>query len=227
MPSAILFDLDGTLTDAKPGIVRSIQYALSEMGYAVPDPEALRWCVGPPLHRSFARLLKRYEPVEGHHCFEDSLIQQALTLYRQRYSTLGMFESTLYPQIPEILKAFRVAGYRTFVATSKPQVYANQIISYFSISSLFDRVYGSEFDGTRSEKGDLIRYILQTENLSATTTVMIGDREHDIIGAKLNQVATIGVTYGYGSLQELQAQGADWIVTTPTEIPQLFGLNLG
>ncbi|MBD2329261.1 HAD family hydrolase [Alkalinema sp. FACHB-956] len=226
MPGAILFDLDGTLTDAKPGIVRSIQYALSEMGYAVPDPEALGWCVGPPLHRSFARLLNRDEPVEGHHCVEDSLIQQALTLYRQRYATLGMFESTLYPQVPDTLKALRVAGYRTFVATSKPQVYANQIISYFSISSLFDRVYGSEFDGTRSEKGDLIRYILQTENLSATTTVMIGDREHDIIGAKLNQVAAIGVTYGYGSLQELQAQGANWIVASPTELLQLFGLNL-
>lgn len=216
MPAAILFDLDGTLTDAKPGITRCIQYALSEMGYVPPTAEALHWCIGPPLKHSFARLLQTSD---------HAVIQQALTLYREQYSVAGMFENVLYPQIPATLNALRVAGYRTFVATSKPQIYATAIIEHFHLSSLFECVYGSEFDGTHSEKGDLIRHILQRENLLPETTVMVGDREQDIIGAKLNHVRTIGVTYGYGTLQELQAQGVDCIATSPAEIAGVFGLE--
>jgi phosphoglycolate phosphatase len=216
MAAAILFDLDGTLTDAKPGIIRCIQYALSELGYAPPHPETLHWCLGPPLHNSFAQLLQTSD---------NTVIQQALFFYRQQYVASGMFENTLYPQIPETLKALRARGYSTFVATSKPQVYATEIIEHFNLASLFDCVYGSELDGRRSEKADLIHHILQIEQLSPEATVMVGDREHDIIGAKHNQVAAIGVTYGYGTLQELQTQGANWIVAAPGEIPGLLGFN--
>lgn len=216
MKTAILFDLDGTLTDAQLGITRCIQHALAELGHTPPVAEALHWCIGPPLHHSFARLLQTSD---------NTVIQQALAAYRQRYTTSGLFENVLYPQIPETLKTLREAGYRTFVATSKPQLYAIAIIKHFHLSPLFERVYGSEFDGTHSEKGDLIRHILQTENLAPEATIMVGDREHDMIGAKLNQVAAIGVTYGYGTLQELHAHGADWIANAPAEIPGLLNLD--
>jgi phosphoglycolate phosphatase len=208
-PHAALFDLDGTLTDPKPGITRCIQYALSELGYPLPDVEDLSLCIGPPLQQSFAELLKTSDSV---------MIQRAVSFYRERYSSIGLFENTLYRGIPEILQSIRSAGYQTFVATSKPHVYANRIINHFSLSSLFDRIYGSELDGTRSMKGDLIRHILETEQITPENTVMIGDRKHDMIGAKQNHVCAIGVTYGYGDREELADHGASAIANTPSEI---------
>lgn len=212
-PRAVLFDLDGTLTDPKPGITRCIQYALSELGYPLPDVEDLCWCIGPPLQQSFAALLQTSDP---------AMIQRAVSFYRERYSTIGLFENTLYQGIPEILQSIRSTGCQTFVATSKPHVYANRIINHFSLSSLFDRVYGSELDGTRSMKGDLIHYILETEQIKPVNTVMIGDRKHDMIGATQNQVCAIGVTYGYGDREELANHGASAIANTPDEIPMLL-----
>ena len=211
--SVVLFDLDGTLTDPKLGITRCIQYALSELGYKPPDADELHWCIGPPLKDSFSQLLKT---------LDYTVIEQAILLYRRRFATIGLFENSLYPQIPEILKAIRFAGYKTFVATSKPYIYATQIIEYFGLSLLFDDVYGSEFDGTRSIKGDLIQHILRTENLSSSSVVMVGDRSHDIIGAKQHQIASIGVTYGYGTEEELKAHGADLIAHSPDDIPRLI-----
>jgi len=211
--SVVLFDLDGTLTDPKLGITRCIQYALSELGYKPPDADELHWCIGPPLKDSFSQLLKT---------LDYTVIEQAILLYRRRFATIGLFENSLYPQIPEILKAIRFAGYKTFVATSKPYIYATQIIEYFGLLLLFDDVYGSEFDGTRSIKGDLIQHILRTENLSSSSVVMVGDRSHDIIGAKQHQIASIGVTYGYGTEEELKAQGADLIAHSPDDIPRLI-----
>lgn len=211
--SVVLFDLDGTLTDPKLGITRCIQYALSELGYKPPDADELHWCIGPPLKDSFSQLLKTLD------C---TVIEQAILLYRRRFATIGLFENSLYPQIPEILKAIRFAGYKTFVATSKPYIYATQIIEYFGLLLLFDDVYGSELDGTRSIKGDLIQHILRTENLSSSSVVMVGDRSHDIIGAKQHQIASIGVTYGYGTEEELKAHGADLIAHSPDDIPRLI-----
>ncbi len=213
----ILFDLDGTLTDPKPGITRCIQYALSELGYIPPEAEELHWCIGPPLKDSFSQLLKTSDK---------ALVEKALSLYRSRFSTIGLFENLLYPQIVETLKAIRFAGYKTFVATSKPHVYATRIIEYFSLSLLFDGVYGSELDGTRSAKADLIAHILLTENLSHSSVVMIGDRQHDMIGAKRNHLAAIGVTYGYGTEEELKTHGADLIAHFPENIPGLVIANL-
>ncbi|AFY31047.1 HAD family hydrolase [Calothrix sp. PCC 7507] len=217
LASTILFDLDGTLSDPKSGITGCIRYALAELGYEVPDADELHWCIGPPIKDSFSWLLKTSD---------ETLLEQAILLYRRRFSTVGLFENSLYPQIPEILKAIRFAGYKTFVATSKPQIYATQIIEYFGLSLLFDGVYGSEIDGTRSIKGDLIHHILLTENLSASSVVMVGDRKYDIIGAKLHNVTTIGVTYGYGTKEELQAHGADLIANSPDEISKLIIHNL-
>ncbi|OKH46239.1 HAD family hydrolase [Calothrix sp. HK-06] len=214
MPNlAVLFDLDGTLTDPKIGITRSIQYALSEMGYIPGNGDSLDWCIGPPLKGSFSKLLNTLDV---------TVLDKAISLYRSRFSTIGLFENYLYPQITETLKVIRSQNYKTFVATSKPHVYAKQILEHFSLLPLFDNVYGSEFDGTRSDKGDLIQHILLMENLSTISTIMIGDRQHDIIGAKRHGLYSIGVAYGYGTEQELKAYGADFIAYSPDEIPKLL-----
>ncbi len=208
----ILFDLDGTLTDPKIGITRSIQYALSEMGYTLDDDNSLDWCIGPPLKNSFSQLLNTLDV---------TVLDKAISLYRNRFSTIGLFENSLYPQITETLKIIR-HNYKTFVATSKPHVYAKRILEHFGLLPLFDGVYGSELDGTHSNKGDLIQHILLTENLSPISTVMVGDRQHDIVGAKHHGVYSIGVAYGYGTEQELKAHGADFIAYSPDEIPKLL-----
>lgn len=214
--AAILFDLDGTLTDPKVGITTCIQYAMSELGHQPPITDELLWCIGPPLSLSFAKLLQ----IE-----DQAVINRAISLYRDRFSTIGLFENELYPEIPKAIASMRADGYQTYVATSKPHVYAKQIIDYFELSSFFDGIYGSELDGTRSIKGELIKHILLTENLDPKATVMIGDRSHDVIGAKQNQVFAIGVTYGYGSPEELNNHGADAIVHSPKDIPPLISLK--
>ncbi|MBE9205018.1 HAD family hydrolase [Nostoc sp. LEGE 06077] len=211
--NTILFDLDGTLTDPKLGITRCIQYALTELGHTPPEADELDWCIGPPIKDSFSQLLKT---------LDETIITQAISLYRCRFSTIGLFENTLYPQIRETLKAIRFAGYKTFVATSKPYIYATQIIEYFGLSPLFDGVYGSELDGVRSIKADLIHHILVTENILPGDVVMVGDRKHDIIGAKSHNLTTIGVTYGYGTEQELKTHGADFIAHSLDEIAKLL-----
>ncbi|MBD2447006.1 HAD family hydrolase [Nostoc sp. FACHB-152] len=218
MPAnAILFDLDGTLTDPKPGITRSIQFALSELGHKPPQTNELDWCIGPPIKESFSQLLNTSD---------NTVLEQAISLYRSRFSTIGLFENTLYPQIVETLKNIRFAGYQTFVATSKPYIYATRIIDYFGLSPFFDGVYGSELDGTRSVKSDLIHHILLTENISHSTAFMVGDRKHDMIGAKYHNLTAIGVTYGYGTEQELRDHGADFIAHSPDEIARILIYNL-
>jgi phosphoglycolate phosphatase len=206
---AILFDLDGTLSDPKVGITGSIQFALSALNYPVPERDDLLWCIGPPLHHSFAQLLQTAD---------SALVDRAICLYRDRFSTVGLFENTLYPEIPRVLQALRELGYRCFVATSKPQVFARRIIEYFELTPLLDGIYGSELDGTRSDKGELIQYVLDQEKLVSQDCVMVGDRSHDMIGAKRHGLKTIGVTYGYGTITELMAHGADYLAHKPEGI---------
>lgn len=214
---AILFDLDGTLTDPKVGITTCIQYAIRQLGNEPPTTDELLWCIGPPLTTSFAKILQTEDRV---------LIDRAISLYRDRFSSIGLFENMLYPEIPETLASIRAEGYQTYIATSKPHVYAQRIVEHFGLSELFDGIYGSELDGTRSIKGELIRHILLAENLDAKTTVMIGDRSHDTIAAKQNQVFAIGVTYGYGSAEELSNNGADVIANSPKDILPLIPFKL-
>jgi phosphoglycolate phosphatase len=206
---AILFDLDGTLTDPKLGIVNSIQYALEKLDLIPPPIDELLWCIGPPLIDSFARLLNTTDRAK---------IDLEIDYYRERYATLGIFENLLYPQISEVLTQIRAAGYRTYVATSKPQIYAQKIVEHFELAALFDRVYGSELDGKYSIKGELIAHILTLENLAPDRTVMVGDRSYDTIGAKQNGIYSIGVTYGYGSELELRSCGTDAIIDRPEQI---------
>jgi phosphoglycolate phosphatase len=206
---SVLFDLDGTLTDPRIGITRCIQHALEVLGRAVPREEELLWCIGPPLQTSFARILDT----------EDSeLLRQAITAYRERFSTLGLFENTLYAGIEQMLVELRVKGYRTFVATSKPRIFAERILEHFQLSSLFAGVHGSELDGTRVDKGELIAHLLEVEGLRPDAVIMVGDREHDMVGGAQCGVRCIGVTYGYGSEAELLAHGAARLARDPAQV---------
>ncbi len=208
-----LFDLDGTLTDPKEGITRSIAYALERMARVSPDTDDLRFAIGPPLRASFATLLDTDDAHE---------IERAMTHYRERYASIGLYENTVYPGIPETLNAMKSAGYRILLATAKPHVYARTILDHFELSAPFDGVYGCELDGTRQHKADLIAYLLEREhiNLALRPTVMIGDRVHDIDAAHANGCQAIGVTWGYGSVAELQH--ANTIVDRPADIAETF-----
>ena len=207
----ILFDLDGTLTDPQPGITRSIQYALEQLGKPAPAVDDLLWCIGPPLLDSLKKILAS----DAHKA------ETALSIYRERFSAVGKFENKVYPGIPETLTGLNRQGFNLFVATSKPYVFANEIITHFGLIDFFKRVYGSEPDGARSDKGELIAFILKKEGLPAKNTMMAGDRSHDIIGAKKHGVYSLGVTYGYGTKEELVRAGAGYIVDSPQEIMEL------
>lgn len=207
--STFLFDLDGTLTDPFEGITRSIQYALENMGAEVPHATDLKWCIGPPLWDSFKVLLKTDNQID---------LDRAVDLYRERYTVTGLFENTLIAGVPELLKTLTGDGRRLHVCTSKPHSYAGKIVEHFGLRDFFGTVFGSELDGTRSAKADLISHILETEDLSASEVVMIGDRKHDLIGANANNVASIGVLWGYGDQAELQSEDPIGIAQRPQEI---------
>ena len=203
----LLWDLDGTLTDPKVGILRSIQFALKEFGNEVPEEKDLIWCIGPPLHETFQKLIPHSSESEA---------WKYVSKYRERFSTIGLYENELIEGIPGLLNDLK--KHRHFVATSKPHVFATKILDHFGIERHFRRVYGSELDGTRANKAQLIAHILEQESLNARDSFMIGDRLHDILGAKENGVSAIGITWGYGSSEELQRAGADHIFNSPTEL---------
>jgi phosphoglycolate phosphatase len=204
---AIFFDLDGTLTDPKPGITRSIQYALQKLDLPVPSQDELTWCIGPPLRDSFVTLLGG-----------DSRADLAVTLYRERFGDVGLYENAVYPDIEYILTALKRSHGRLFVATSKARVFAERIIEHFGLSSYFERVFGAELDGTRVHKTDLLAYALDKTGVEASRALMIGDRSHDIIGAKNNGMDALGVLYGYGSREELIEAGASHVCASPRAV---------
>jgi phosphoglycolate phosphatase len=208
----VLLDLDGTLTDSRIGIVRSIQHALRALGHDAPAESALLKYVGPPLHAAFRELL----PVGT-----ESNIERAIAAYRERYVAIGMFENSVYAGVAESLKALKERGARLFVATSKPQVFAQRILEHFDMSHYFDTIYGSELDGQRTDKIDLIGHVLKESRLHPAHTVMIGDRHHDVVGAITNGVRAVGVLWGYGSREELLGSGAETLLDAPCELGQL------
>jgi phosphoglycolate phosphatase len=203
--NAIYFDLDGTLTDPKIGITRSIRYALDELGHPTsPSEDELTWCIGPPLLPSLKTILG-----------EDHLADAALLLYRKRFAEIGLYENGVYPEIHDLLATLQKSGRRLFVATSKPVIYAERIIDHFKLAPYFERVFGSELDGVRTDKTELLTYALQKTGDDPTRAVMIGDRRHDMIGARNNRMTAIGVLYGYGNEEELREAGAHHICLTP------------
>lgn len=205
----IFFDLDGTLTDPQAGIVGSIRYALDKLGLDAPQDDDLTWCIGPPLLESLGHIVGR------------ELAPLALKYYRDRFSDVGWQENHVYPDIPEVLRQLSDANAELYVATSKPLVFAERIVKHFDLDRFFQRIFGSQLDGRLSDKAELLRFALD-ETAPKNTAVMIGDRKHDVAGAKSNQMRSIGVTYGYGSRQELEHAGADRLVDAPEEL--LFAL---
>jgi phosphoglycolate phosphatase len=208
----VLFDLDGTLTDPFVGITRSIDHALAKLGRIAPPAEALRWCIGPPLLASFERLLESDDR---------ALLDTAVAFYRERYSAVGKFENTLIDEVPAALEKLRADGASLWVATSKLQTYAAEIVAHFGLARYFLAVHGSEADGRNSRKADLIGHILATESLDPSRTVMVGDRSHDVVGAAAHGIPTVGVAWGYAAPGELEAAGAVCIAASPAEVPAL------
>jgi phosphoglycolate phosphatase len=205
---AIYFDLDGTLTDPKPGITRSIQYALQRLDHpTMPTEDELTWCIGPPLRASFVRLLGA-----------ETSADLAVSYYRERFSDIGLYENGVYDGIGDVLTSLCASGHRLFVATSKPHVFAERIIDHFGLRDHFERVFGSELDGTRVDKSHLLEYALKQASIDPAKTLMIGDRSHDMVGAVNNGMKGIGVLYGYGSRDELLEAGAHHVCATPGAI---------
>jgi phosphoglycolate phosphatase len=213
MLSNIFFDLDGTLTDSKEGIIKCIDYALEKLGYPVPKGFNINDCLGPPLRVSFRRLLNSNDEV---------LIERAVATYRERFSTIGLFENKVYPGIPELLSALHEKSLKLYIVTTKPKVFAGRIMEHFQLAHRFDAIYGTELNGRFDNKADLIEFILQNRKLRAEETVMIGDKREDIVAGKANRTKTIGVTYGYGSLQEITEAAPDGICGSPSEIQKLI-----
>lgn len=190
----ILFDLDGTLSDPKVGITKSVQYALQIMGFDETDMDKLERFIGPPLQVSFAE----------YYNFDEVQTQKAIDLYRERFKVKGMFENELYSNMPLLLNSLKETGFILVVATSKPTVFADQILVHFNIEQYFELIVGSNLDGTRASKTEVIQYILDKYNeYKLDDFIMIGDRKHDIIGANNTGIDSIGVTYGYGLFEEL------------------------
>lgn len=211
--SAVLFDLDGTLTDPFEGITRSIQHALEKMSAKAVSAADLRWCIGPPLWDSFRVLLETDDQAR---------LDEAVAHYRERYTVTGLYENSLIEGIPDVLAKLADAGVKLHVCTSKPHAYAGKIVEHFGLMPHFGKVFGSELDGTRSAKAELIAHILAEESLAAEETVMIGDRKHDLIGANATGVKGVGVLWGYGSREELAAEKPLFIAEQPSELSAIL-----
>lgn len=203
----IFFDLDGTLTDPKQGISLSIIHALRGLNLPSPAPDDLDWVIGPSLLDSFAKL-NVPDPT------------RALALYRERYASAGLYENSVYSGIPKALAALKARGYRLFVATAKPHVYAQKITAKFDLAQYFDAEYGPELDGTRNNKGELLEHALAVENIDPKTSVMIGDRLLDFKAAAFVGMPSVGVSWGYGDKGEL-AQ-ADFLCDKRSDLPELI-----
>lgn len=209
IPLALFFDLDGTLSDPSEGITKSVQHALQCLGRPYPGKSELQRYIGPPLRWTFPRLLGADDA---------ALVETAISYYRERYETVGLFENEVYPGIPELLQQLQDDGYPLYVVTSKPTVYADRIIRHFGLDRFFLEVYGPELDGRFDEKRELVEFVLCKRCLDPRRTVMIGDRARDVESGRSNGTRTIGVTYGFGSVAEITAARPDEICHQPGEI---------
>ena len=210
MIETVLFDLDGTLTDSGLGITKGVQYALGQLGYDVPPRESLFSFIGPPLHKSFQR-----------HCGVDEAgAAEAVRQFRVYYNEMGgILENEVYPGGRELLRDLKAAGKRLMVATSKPQAAAEKVMRHFGLDEFVPEIIGGPAD-TRNTKGKVIAYALREYGVDPTTAIMVGDREHDILGAAENNLPAIGITWGYGDRAELETAGAEAVFDTPAETVQ-------
>ncbi|MEG0689101.1 MAG: HAD family hydrolase [Hungatella sp.] len=209
----VLFDLDGTLTDPMIGITKSVQYALHAYGIEVEDLRELCPFIGPPLKDSFIEFYQ----------FSETQASEAIQKYREYFAVTGLYENLEYPGIKEMLSHLRAAGKILLVATSKPELFARQILEHFQLDPYFEDIGGSNMDETRVKKADVIAYLLEKNHITdPTRVVMVGDRKHDILGAKALGIDSVGVLYGYGDRAELELAGADHIVATVAELEALL-----
>lgn len=216
MKKYMLFDLDGTLTDPKIGITTCVQYALRAQGIEEPDLDKLEPFIGPPLKTSFMELYQ----------LNENQVEQAIEKYRERFQEIGLFENKVYAGIPEMLRTLKSNGIHLAVASSKPTVFVQRILEHFHIEQYFEVVVGSELDGTRIEKEEVVQEVLAQlfggKPKALEEVYMIGDRKFDIEGAKAMSVESIGVSYGYGGVQELKEAGADYIVRSVEELREFL-----
>lgn len=206
----ILFDLDGTLTDSGEGIMKCAKLALDHYGIEVPDFNALRVFVGPPLHETFVKFGVPEEEAE-----------EAIRIYRSRYLVEGKFENFPYPGIPEMLEKLKAQGHKLLVATSKPETTSVEILEHFGLAKYFDMICGATMDKSRSSKASVIAYLLE-QNGRDDATIMVGDTAFDVIGAKVHGIPTIGVAWGYGLVEDMVSAGAAAIAQTTEELFELL-----
>jgi phosphoglycolate phosphatase len=207
--NALFFDLDGTLTDPRDGITRSIAHALERMGHAVPPLDTLTFAIGPPLRASLARLMDNEE---------HDVVERAIAHYRERFADVGLFENAPYAGIEDALQS--LSHERLYVATSKPQVYAERIVGHFGLERFFIAVHGCELDGTREDKRDLLDHLMAHHGIRPRDAIMIGDRGADMRAAVHHGVGALGVRWGYGSEDELREAGAELLSDAPADLPE-------
>ena len=209
----LLFDLDGTLTNSELGITTCVQHALRKFGIEVEDRRELRPFIGPPLGESF----------QVYYGLSKEESEQAITYYRERFSVKGLYENEVYEGVEKMLQTLRDSGKKLVVATSKPEKFTMIILEHFDLLKYFDFVAGATMDGSRGEKADVIRYALEKcEIEDKSEVIMVGDRKFDILGAKENGLASMGVLYGFGDRAELEEAGADYIVETAEDIAKIL-----
>ena len=205
----LFFDLDGTLTDPREGITRSIAYALERMGLAPPPLADLTFAIGPPLRRSLAQLIGSEE---------SDPIERALAFYRERFADVGLYENAVYDGMVDTLQALSATGSTLIVATSKPRVYAERIVRHFGLEAHFAAVHGCELDGTREDKRDLLAHLMELRGVRASDAVMIGDRGADMRAGRHHGMRALGVRWGYGSDDELRDAGAHALCDSPSAL---------
>ena len=206
MKKTILFDLDGTLTDSGEGIINCAILALEHFSLPIPDRQTLRVFVGPPLHETFIRFGVPADKAD-----------EAVAVYRSRYVPVGMFENAPYEGIRELLATLKEQGHTLYVATSKPEWMAEEILKKFELDGYFDRICGATMDTSRSEKSQVIAYLLGLTG-SAENAIMVGDTKFDVIGAAAHNIPTVGVSWGYGTVEDMQNAGAVAIANTMQEL---------
>lgn len=214
MYKVILFDLDGTLTDSGEGITRSVQYALEKIGKPEPERQKLNIFVGPPLLEQF----------QEYAAIDKETAKKAVEYYRERYAPVGIYENELYPGILEMLEELKARGYRLGVASSKPEIFVNTVLEYFHMEAYFEEIVGSEPDGGRTDKTAVIEEALLRMGLEKhrNQVIMVGDKEHDVLGARKAGIDCIAVSYGYGTMEELENAHPFKIVNSPEELLDFF-----
>jgi phosphoglycolate phosphatase len=214
----VLFDLDGTLIDPREGILECLKYMLDSLGHPIPTDEILVRYIGPPLQENVLELLGSEN--------RDRLAK-GIALYRNRFSSQGVYEAHVYPGIHDVLSELRYRKWNLFVATTKPYVFATRILDHFHLSKFFSGVYGSELDGTRADKVELIAHLIKEESIQRANTYMIGDRAQDVLGALKNGVTPIGSLWGYGSRDELVNAGATLLCDKPSKLLEILSFAVG